>query len=235
MENFIEDFKLVTQSKEMKDESKKFLENVIKAAMGDAFAAKDALKFISSSPFFIREALFWEKFTQYLNGVFSEKDNIRKLSEVFAENEEKSEYARRIIKVIDDLDSIAKVKYVINLTRALLMEHIEKPEYYRLCNVLRNTFEEDLQYLNQNIKKENLKDDIHIRFLQQNGLAEQTVITNKGNNEFEFTPLAHMLDIYGLDYGNEEKYKYRSDSPDKLSNYHMKKSTSQTEWEKCEW
>lgn len=235
MGKFIDDFKLVTESKEIKNESKSFLENVIKAATGDGFAAKDAFKFIVSSPFFIREALFWEKFTKYLNGVFLEKDDIRKLSAIFADNKEKDDYARRIIKVIDDLDSISKVKYVINLTRALLMEHIEKTEYYRLCNALRNTFEEDIQYLNQNIGEKNLKDDIHIRFLQQNGLAEQIVITSEGNNEFEFTPLANMLDKYGLDYGNEKKYKYCLDSPDKLSNYHMETIKSYTELAERQW
>jgi len=94
------------------------------------------------------------------------------------------------------------------------VKFISKSDYYRLCHAIRNTMEEDLHHLSQNIKKDHLKNNIHIEFLRQNGLTMQTVNsggnfdTNEDDGEFEFTPLAHMLDKFGLDYENEQKYKY---------------------------
>lgn len=216
----MDDINLLAKSDESHSKLKCFWENLIKAATGDVFAAKDAIKLIVSSPMLIRDFLFWEKFEMFLKGVFLDNDDARKLSEIFAGNEEEAvEYSKRIIKIIDDLETDSKVESMIHLTRALLLKFIEKTEYYRLCNALRNTLQEDLKFLNENIEKTTLKENIHIDFLSQNGLVRQTVIDSNGDDEFEFTPLAHMLDKYGLDYGSEsKKYKYSSDEFDKLAN-----------------
>ncbi|MCQ2017462.1 hypothetical protein [Clostridium butyricum] len=215
----MDDINLLAKSNKSHSGLKSFGENLIKAATGDVFAAKDIIKLIVSSPMLIRDFLFWEKFELFLKGVFLDNDDARKLSEIFADKEEKVEYSKRIIKIIDDLETDNKVESMIHLTRALLLKLIEKTEYYRLCNALRNTLQEDLKFLNENIEKTILKENIHIEFLLQNGLVRQTVIDGNGDNEFEFTPLAHMLDKYGLDYGSEsKKYKYSSDKFDKLAN-----------------
>lgn len=212
--NFIDNAALLLQSKEFKNNSKDFTKKLISASTGDIVATAEALHFILKSPMFFREQLFWEKFSMFLNGVFIGEEDKLKLSEIFADNEEKEEYSRRIIKVIDDIDSLEKTKIIINLTRSLLLEFINKSDYYRLINVVKLTMIEDLKYLNRNIRKTNLKNDIHIQFLEQNNLVIQTVISGgdfnnaSDDNEYEFTQLAHMLDKFGLDYSNEEKYKY---------------------------
>ena len=200
-----EDVKLVIKSKENFNDGKDLLENALKAV----------LVYRVSAPGNIRDRLFWDKFSMFLEGVFLDENDSRKLAEIFVENEEREEYARKIIKIIDDIDSKVKVRYITNLTRALLANLIGKSDYYRCCNAIRNTLEDDLIYLSKNIEKEHLKNNIHIEFLKQNGLTVQTVISDSG--EFEFTSFAHMLDKFGLDYENGEKYEY-SDSIEPLSN-----------------
>ena len=207
---FSDKAKALQESEEFSEAIKNFTRNVIDAAMGDVIAAAGAMKFIFSSPMFIRECLFWEKFAMYIDGVFLDDDDIKKLSEIFADKEEKEEYSRRIIKVIDDIDLKVKVLYINNLTRSLLSGFIVKPDYFRLINVIKDTLEEDLQFVKKEIVSQHLKANIHFEFLKQNGLAIQTVISDQDSDdgdEYKFTPLAHMLDQYGLSYGNE-RYQY---------------------------
>lgn len=203
---FFEKVQAILDSSEFTGGIANFTKNVISAATGDIVAASEALKFIEKGPMFIRECLFWEKFTVFMDGVFLEDNDVRKLSEIFAEKEEQEEYARRIVKVIDDIDIRIKINYLINLTRALLAGLIVKTDYYRLINVVRNTLEEDLKYLSDKIGKKSLKANIHFEFLKQNGLAIQPIISDD-NEEYIFTSLAYMLDKYGLNY-NSEKYQY---------------------------
>ena len=211
MMGFVDDIKRVLASAEFNDGRNEFFENSISAITGDLVALKKVAEFIIKSPIFIRECLFWEKFTLFLKGTFQEDDDPIKLAAVFSNNEEKEEYARRIISIIDSIDATTKVIYVVNLTRALLTGLICKTDYYRLCNAVRNNIEEDLLFLSQNINKKLTENNIQIEFLKNNGLIVQTIIS--GNNDeddekYAFTPFAKMLDKFGLDYGNEKKYDY---------------------------
>lgn len=207
---FLENAQVILDSHEFSEGVKDFTKNVIRAATGDIVAASEALKFIIKGPMYIRECLFWEKYAMFLNGVFLEDDDIRKISEIFAEKEEQEDYSRRIIKVIDDIDVKIKITYIINLTRALLAGFIVRQDYYRLINAVKNTLEEDLKFLSNTIGKEHLKANIHFEFLKQNGLAIQSIISDDGSldgDEYIFTPLARMLDQFALNYSNE-KYSY---------------------------
>ena len=209
---FIDNTIAVFGSNEFSTAKNNFLKNLIRAASGNAVAAAEALEFFLQAPVFLRECLFWEKFSMYLNGVFIEEDDIRKLGEVFRENKEKEDYARRIIKIIDDIDTLNKVKYIINLTRALTRNLIKKSDYYRLCYTVRSALQEDLTFLIMNINDDHLKNSIHVDFLKQNGLVKPSVTFIDGGNfdetetedeerdEFKFTLLAKMLYKFGLVY-----------------------------------
>jgi len=212
--SIINDVKIAFQSHNIKNSGGNISKKAFSAATGDKVAMLEIFSFFINGPKQIRDYIFFEKYSMFLKAVFLDDDDIRKLSEVFADNEERNDYARSIIQTIDDIDSLDKTKHIINLTRAVLGGFIKKPDYFRLINVVRRTMLEDLLYLNRNIKRTNLKNNIHIQFLERNYLVTQTVISggdfnsDEDDNEFEFTQLAHMLDQFGLDYGNEEKYKY---------------------------
>lgn len=212
--SFGEDVKLVVDSTEFTNYRTELFENIISALTGDLIAFKKATELFIKSPMFIRECLFWEKFKQFLEGTFREAEDRIKLSAVFADNEEREDYARRILSIIDNIDTKSKVRYISNLTRALLLGSINKLDYYRLCNAIRNTLEEDLIFLNSNLGKKFITINIHIDFLKQNGLMVQTLISSTSSGEaydkeeYVFTPYAKMLDQFALDYGNTDKYDY---------------------------
>lgn len=212
--SFEEDVKLIVSSTEFTNYRTEIFENIINALTGDLIAFKKATELFIKSPMFIRECLFWDKFTMFLEGTFRDGDDKIKLSAVFADNQEKEEYARRILSIIDNIDTKSKVRYISNLTRALLLDLINRADYYRLCNAIRNTLEEDLMFLNSNVGKKLVKSNIHIDFLKQNGLMVQTLISSTSSGEaydkeeYVFTPYAKMLDQFGLEYGNTDKYDY---------------------------
>lgn len=208
--NFLEKAKLAMASEEFSEGINNFTKNIISAATGDVVAAAEALEFILKSPMFIRECLFWERFSMFLDGVFLDDNDIERLLETIGEKIEQENYARKIIKVIDDIDANAKIAYLINLTRALLAGYINKPDYFRLINAVKSTLDEDLVFLSNTIGLEHLKANIHFEFLKQNGLAIQYAISDDGRaggDEYIFTPLAYALDQYGLNYENG-KYQY---------------------------
>lgn len=207
--DFIKDMQIIKESNEVSTATKKFFENIGKAVLGDTSAAIDAAKILASSPFLIQQTLFWGKFTMFLEGVFIDDESIRKMSEIFVEHEERVDYSMRIIKIIDEIDTKTKTKFITNLTRSLLAKFITKTDYYRLCNIVRSTLEEDLNYVSKNIFKESVTNNMQIEFLRQSGLVVCTHEASDNKDDiFKFTPLAKMLDMYGLDYENENKYRY---------------------------
>lgn len=225
--DLIKDMQIIKESSEVSTTTKKFFENIGKAVLGDTSAAIDAAKILVSSPFLIQQTLFWGRFTMFLEGVFIDDESIRKMSEIFVEHEERVDYSMRIIKIIDDIDTKTKTKFISNLTKSLLAKFITKTDYYRLCYIVRSTLEEDLNYVSKNIIKESVSNNMQIEFLRQGGLVVCTHEASDSKDDiFKFTPLAKMLDMYGLDYENENKYRY-SDRVDPLLEQKLYEKTAE--------
>ena len=66
-------------SENAKEASKDFLNNLIDAVLGDSIAAGRVMIAITKSPFFIREQIFWRKFSLFLDGVYLSEEERREL------------------------------------------------------------------------------------------------------------------------------------------------------------
>ena len=66
-------------SENAKEASKDFLNNLIDAVLGDSIAAGRVKIAITKSPFFIREQIFWRKFSLFLDGVYLSEEERREL------------------------------------------------------------------------------------------------------------------------------------------------------------
>lgn len=223
------------QSDELKNDGQDFVENTVSAIFGDPVAAVKALGFLFKSPVLIQNYIFWEKFSMYLDGILTDDEEIRKLSAVFAENEEREEYARRIISAVDKVETRNKVNFIINLTRSLTNQFISKPDYYCLLWCVVNTAYEDLCYLSKNIEKTKIEDNIHLRFLEIGGLAtkentpmfsEDEVSKDKLYYKYTFTPQAKWLDQYSLNYGKENYHYVTNQAPFENEQLHIPDGTS---------
>ncbi len=62
-----------------------------------------------------------------------------------------------MVMIIDKIDDNRKTEIHANLTRALMQEFLDINIFFRLVNVLNNTIYEDLIFLENNVRKHNLK------------------------------------------------------------------------------
>ena len=61
------------------------------------------------------------------------------------------EYAKRLIKLIDDCGTKQKAYYLACLTRALILKYINPKKFFQLSRCIKNLTEEDIDYLKKNI------------------------------------------------------------------------------------
>lgn len=123
---FIERVKMVISNEETLEASKNLLEDAVNAILGDTMSAAKIIIALGKSPFFIREQLFWGKMEAFLNGVYLNEDDNLKLCVKLTKDGEKGENSRRLIEIIDRVETQQKVQYLINATRYLLADAIDE-------------------------------------------------------------------------------------------------------------
>lgn len=156
----------------------------------------ELIKELAENQFSIRDALFFTNFSAYLQGVFYYDENtLKKFSEKLAEDGASNENAKRLIKIIDDVETTKKALYISNLTRACCMDHIDISKFFKLSQCIVRLTDEDLQRLSCDIKKGNANIDCdYIDDLRYCGLLIDIV------GGFAFSARAYDLHNYSLDY-----------------------------------
>lgn len=158
----------------------------------------------------LRDQFLLEKFKMFLEGVNNDQLEQMKISEFFVEQEERREYFQIILKTLDDIETDEKIRYLINLTRALLHEFISKDDYFRLVNCIRVLLVQDLRFLKGKIDVNYLSNNPNVDALLQVGLMYQSEFagpTPGATNKYKFTQLAIYLDKFGISF-EDEKYSY---------------------------
>ena len=110
------------------------------------------------------------------------------------------------MSIIDRVETQQKISYLINATRCLLENLIDRATYFRICHTITNTLEEDLAFLGEHIFEADLPYDISIQGLLTSGLMYQSVIDANGDQKYSFTPLAQIVDQYAISSNNIERY-----------------------------
>lgn len=206
--NIIKQGKLLISNEEVKEVSEDIFEDTIKAILGDPFSVGKILFTIMKFPFFFREQIFWPKMKAFLNGVYTNDDDDKaKLRAKLNENGEERDNACRLIECIDRAETQQKIRYLINATRCLLVEFIDLQTFFRICHVIKNTLEEDLQFLRKNILSESDHEyNPCTQGLLTAGLMYQSVIDANGNQRYSFTPTAELVDKFAVSYDDVNRY-----------------------------
>jgi hypothetical protein len=191
---------------EIRDASTNLLEDTINAVLGDPISIGKIIIAIAKSPFFIREQLFWAKMETFLNGVYLNEDDRAKLCARLTEDGENQDNALRLVENIDRAETQQKIRYLINATRCLLAEFIDRSTYFRICHALTHTLEEDLLFLREHIKESKLPYSQYAQGLLTTGLMYQSVIDGNGDQKYSFTTIAELVDRYAVSYDNLERY-----------------------------
>ena len=127
---FTEQIKGLISRGEIQEASTNMLEDTINAVLGDPISIGKIIIAITKSPFFLREQLFWTKMEAFLNGVYLSEDDCAKLRAMLTEDGEKEDNSLRLVESIDRAETQQKIRYLINATRCLLADFIDKPTFF---------------------------------------------------------------------------------------------------------
>lgn len=201
---------------ELKIEITNIFEDIIGAIMKDPVSMISFINDCKDGPLKLRDAAFLDSMQCFLENVYEPTDikgtvvnhNLKSLAVVLAEAspnyvagyegnmEVLKEYARRLVKLIDDCGTHKKAVYLSSLTRAVISGEIDTSKYFKLAHCLMVLTEEDLIFLNNNISKDYTKsDDDYIDDFVALGLMRLSEVEG-----YFYTKRAFELKKYALDY-----------------------------------
>lgn len=109
-------------------------------------AVNDIKKLIFHMP----TILFWDKMKQFLLGTFHSYEDQVKLSARFYQDEKKyTEFVKKQIYLIDEIDDDAKIDYYAKLTRCFLLTELESNLYFKLAKIISLCTVDELKFLQE--------------------------------------------------------------------------------------
>lgn len=201
--------KTILNDQDVKDGTKDLLWDFISVLSGDYKAIARIVITLGSSPYFVREKIFWHKLQCFYEGQdLSENERI-KFCALLTENGSKPENQMRLIHAISQADTDRKIRFLVNASRSLLMGFIDLTRFFRICHTIENCIQEDLLFVVDHIlETTEYKYSETIQGLLNVGLVYQSRIdTNEeADQRYKFTQFAQILDRYSLSYENVERY-----------------------------
>lgn len=192
---------------EIKEGTIDFMADVFSTLSGDKIAMAKIMLTLAKSPMYFRQKLFWTKWELFLNGVYASDDDRAQFCAKLSLCDGYKDNAYRLIQIIDRVESLQKIKYLINAGKCLASDFIDLSLFFRICNIIVNSLDEDLIFL-----KENIMDDLEYEYgyivqgLINTGLMYQSLIDKDGSDKYKFTPIADIVDRYALSYDNVNRY-----------------------------
>ena len=220
MVNVIKNAKGILMSDTSREYSTELAKNAISALMLDPVAAWDLIGNIKNGPSIVRDGIFMECFQVFLlnsceydtdrqefveNNLDSFVVALAEVSPNLASNyqgneEQLNEYAKRLIKLIDDCGTIQKSYYIACLARAVRAKVIDVNKFFKLCHCIRSLTEEDLLFLRIHITTDIISDDEeYIDDYRSLGLMKDV------DGGFSYTKRAFELKKYALEYEGQVK------------------------------
>lgn len=194
---------------------KNILKDVIGVFMHDPNAAWSLAEDLKRLPSTIRDGIFWDCLETFILCSYSfneetnrfEAENLQSLAVALAEAspnadagyhgdpEKLTEYAKRLIKLIDDCGTKQKAYYLACLARALLSKQIDTQKFFQLSRCIRNLTEEYLLFLSERIEPGNIsRDEDYVDDYRALGLIYET------DEGFSYSKRAFELKKYALCY-----------------------------------
>lgn len=203
---FVDQIKGLIASGKIQETSINMLEDVIHAVLGDPVSTGKIIIALAKSPFLLLAQIFWTKMEAFLNGTYLHEDDRAKLCAKLTENGENKDNSIRLVESIDRAETQQKIQYLINATRCLLSDFIDRPTFFRICHIVTHTLDEVLVFLSKYIKETDILYNATVQGLLTSGLMYQSVIDSKGEQKYSFTPLAEIVDRFATSFNDVERY-----------------------------
>ena len=188
--------------------AKDFLGLIKDAVIGNPTAIIKVVRVLKGA-YMLRESIFWKKMEKYLNGIYLSQDDVDVLKERL--NGMGNDGAMRLISLIDKVDTEKKIQYIINVTRCLINNEIDSAMFFRICNIIQQSMDEDLRFLHDNIDNRGIPYGIEVQGLLSVGLMYQSVIDagnidgGQNSDQYSVTPLGKYVNAYAIDYRENEQ------------------------------
>ena len=204
--SIVDDARSLIASGSIRDVGTDLLFDAMGAVCGDVTAIAKIIYKLAENTVLFRERLFWSKLEQYLNGVFVTEDDRANLRAKLVENGSSAENSKRLLECIDRAETNQKIHYLINATRCLLVNFIDRTTFFRICRAITNTIDEDLLFMRNHLTTaENMEYNDSIQGLLVSGLVTFSVIGGD-STLYAFTPLAEDVDRFAVSYNDLERY-----------------------------
>lgn len=155
------------------------------------------------APFLHPTWMFWNNIDKFFQGgVLNDKDK-QKLIDKLSSSKKPNDTGNELIGIISKIETDSKMTYILNTTKALANAHITLNEYFRICHVVMNTLEEDLQFLKAHIDEKKVKYSIEVGGLMTAGIVYDSGLSESSGVRYSFNELAEMINAYAL-MGNGE-------------------------------
>ena len=180
----------------------------VKAACGDVGATIQLFTEIGKAALSLPDELFYSKLECFLNGVDFKDEERAKMRFWIASNGYEKDNGIRLISYINNAESMKKVEYFANATRCALNYGLNLELYFRICNAIDISLEEDLKFLAENIPKnyeKNFTQNYFTQKLYAAGLMD-VVTYVRDNGKHHFNPLAKLIDVCSISFSNDTKY-----------------------------
>ena len=102
-------------------------------------------------------------------------------------------WKKKFFAIIREIDADKTLAYILNATKAFLNDKITLSIYFRICHVVLNTLEEDLQFLKAHINDAVIPYSVEVGGLMTAGLAYHTDVGEDNIPRYNFTELAKLI------------------------------------------
>ena len=153
------------------------------------------------------------KYEKLLNGIYYDSaDKIILSSKLFGEdNNERINNAIRTITLVDKIDTLTKIEYVLNAIRSFENGCISREQFFRIANAFANTLSENIEYLKRHASDDKLSGNANVHSLANVGAVILAGIdSNAGVEEqtYIITEFGRTIDQYALSVGDFDRQIY---------------------------
>ena len=159
---------------------------------------------------FYRERSFWNKWYKFVKEVAATDEDRENFINRLSENGEVQENAKRIIDCIERIETEKKAQYLANVSISFTKRYINISEYFRICDVIVHTLDEDLKFLAEHIKETDIKYSLEVHGLLRSGLINP----NLEDEGYSFNTLAKFVDKYAINFKNRTRYPNIEEKPE---------------------
>lgn len=202
-------------SNESMNELKKYggesLDTLVHALLGGELTAiTRAFSLAKDAPFFVSNAVFMVKYEKLLPEIYYDSSDMIIISnKLFGEDsEERINNAIRTITLVDKIDTMTKIDYLLNANRSFSNGCITREQLFRIANALANTLSEDLEYLKKHALDEDLTGNVNVQALANIGaviIAEIDANADVEKQTYVVIKFGQILDKYALSVMDDER------------------------------